>query len=109
MLLTLREKKTCLHGVDLNVTSQTYVCPRCGIEAGSVTHTSQAQRMIAESYRKKVGLLTGEEIRHLREEKGLSHQQLGDLLNVCADSIRKWEEGLVQDHMIDRSLRKVLS
>lgn len=109
MHLTTREKKTCFNGVDLNVESQAYVCPRCGIEAGSIAHASEAQRCISEAYRRKTGLLTGEDIRRLRMEKGLDYQQLADLMGVCADSIRKWEGGLIQDHVIDKSLRRILT
>lgn len=108
MALRTREKKTCLNGVDVNVESQAYVCPHCGIEAGTVAHASEAQRRISEAYRKETGLLTGEDIHRLRMEKGLDQKQLADLLGVCADSIRKWEGGLIQDHVIDRSLRRIL-
>jgi putative zinc finger/helix-turn-helix YgiT family protein len=108
MHLTTRQKKACVHGVDVNVESEAYVCPRCGIEAGTVIQASHAQRAVSDAYRKKQGLLTGEEIQKLRKERGLDRQQLADLMDVCAESIRKWEEGLIQDHVIDRSLRKIL-
>lgn len=108
MHLKTREKKTCINGVDLNVESQAYVCPCCGIEAGTISHASQAQKVISDAYRMKTGLLTGSEIRRLRLEKGLDQKQLADLMGVCADSIQKWENGLIQDHVIDRSLRTIL-
>lgn len=94
--------------MDLNVESEAYVCACCGIEAGTVVQASQTQRAISDAYRSKAGLLTGADIRRLRMDKGLDHKQLADLLGLCADSVRKWEEGLIQDHVIDRSLRKVL-
>ena len=109
MKLTTRDKKTCVNGVDLNVESEVYVCPHCGIEAGTIAHASQAQRRISEAYRQKTGLLTGDEIRCLRMGKGLDQKQLADLLGVNSDMIRKWEEGLIQDHLTDRSLRRILT
>ena len=109
MALTTRDKKTCLNGVDLNVESHAYVCPHCGTEAGTIAQASEAQRRISEAYRKKTGLLTGEEIRLLRMGKGLDQNQLADLLGVDADMVRKWEAGLIQDHVTDRSLRRVLA
>ena len=108
MHIQTREKNTCVNGVDLCVESQAYVCPCCGIEVGSVGQASAAQRAISDAYRKKTGLLTGDEIRTLRLGKGLNQSQLADLLGVCAESVKKWEAGLVQDHVIDKSLRHIL-
>lgn len=108
MHLTIREKKACINGVDVNVESRAYVCPRCGIEAGTVVESSMAQRAVSDAYRKKQGLLTGCEIIELRKKRGLEREQLAALMDVCEDSVRKWEEGLIQDHAIDRLLRKLL-
>jgi putative zinc finger/helix-turn-helix YgiT family protein len=108
MNLKVRLKKTCFKGVDVEVESEAYVCPCCGIEVGTVFQASAAQRAISEEYRKKTGLLTGGEIKQLRQARGLSEKQLADLMNVCADSVRKWECGIVQDFTMDRLLRKIL-
>lgn len=109
MNLTTREKKTCCNGVDVHVTSAAYVCPCCGIEVGTVFQASEAQKAIAEEYRKKIGLLTGEDIKKYREERKLSKKQLADLMNVCEDSVQKWESGIVQDFTLDKLLRKILT
>ena len=109
MNLTIREKKACFNGVDVQVESEAYVCPCCGIEVGTVVQASASQRNISDEYRKKTGLLSGEEIKKLRTERGLSCQQLADLMNVCADSVMRWENGLVQDFIMDKLLRKILS
>lgn len=109
MHLSTREKKARFNGEDLNVESEAYVCAHCGIEAGTAAQASVCQRAVSEAYRRKVGLLTGDDIRRLRQEKGLSPKQLADLMNVDEDSIRKWEEGLVQDHVADRALRNILA
>ncbi|GAB6096138.1 hypothetical protein JCM14469_23910 [Desulfatiferula olefinivorans] len=109
MHLCTREKKARFNGEDVNVASEAYVCAHCGIEAGTAVQASVCQRAVSEAYRRKVGLLTGDEIRRLRLEKRLSPKQLADLLNVAEDSVRKWEEGLVQDHVTDRALRTILA
>jgi putative zinc finger/helix-turn-helix YgiT family protein len=108
MNLTTREKKTCCNGVDVHVTSGAYVCPCCGIEVGTVVQASEAQKTIADEYRKKTGLLTGDDIKKFRSAKGLSQKQLADLMDVCETSVQKWESGLVQDFTIDKRLRKIL-
>ncbi len=108
MNLTTRDKSTCFKGVDVEVKSEAYVCPCCGIEVGTVTQASAAQKAIADEYRKRTGLLTGEDIRALRAARGLSQKQLADLMNVCEGSIQKWEICIVQDFQMDKLLRKVL-
>lgn len=108
MNLTSRDKRACFNGVDVDVTSDAYVCPCCGIEVGTVVQASAAQKAIADAYRRKTGLLTGDEIRSLRTEKGLSSKQLADLMNVCEASVQKWESCIVQDFQMDRLLRRVL-
>ena len=63
------------------------------------------QRAIADAYRKKVGLLTGQEIRSLREAKELTQQQLADVMNVGIASIKRWETGMIQSKSMDHALR----
>lgn len=109
MNLTTRTKTACCNGLDVQVSSSAYVCPCCGIEVGTVFQASETQKAIADEYRKKTGLLAGSEIETLRKEKSLTRKQLADLMNVCEDSIRKWEEGLVQDFALDKRLRKILA
>lgn len=108
MNLSVVEKKAACMGVDVDVKSEAYICPCCGIEIGTVKQASSSQKAIADAYRKKTGLLTGEEINTLRKEKGLSIKQLADLLDVCTGSIEKWEGCIVQDFHKDRLLRKIL-
>ncbi len=108
MNLTTRMKSACCNGVDVHVESSAYVCPCCGIEVGTVFQASETQKAIAEEYRKKTGLLTGCDIESLRKKRALTRKQLADLMNVCEDSVRKWEEGLVQDFTMDKRLRKIL-
>lgn len=109
MNLTTREKKTCCNGVDVHVMSSAYVCPCCGIEVGSVVQASEAQKTIADEYRKKTGMLTGDDIKKFRMGRGLSLKQLADLMDVCETSVQKWENGLVQDFIMDKRLRKILT
>jgi hypothetical protein len=45
-----------------------YVCPACGIKAGTVKQTAEVQKAMADAYRKTVGLLTGNEIIEKRKK-----------------------------------------
>lgn len=99
------QKEMAYKGVDITVEVEVYTCPVCGLEAGTVTSAGNVQRAIADAYRAKVDLLTGQEIKSLREAKGLTQQQLADAMNVGIASIKRWETGMVQSKSMDHALR----
>lgn len=108
MDLKTREKKTLFKGMNLTIESEAYVCPCCGIEAGTVCQGSALQIAISEAYREKKELLTGARIKELRECAGFSREQLGNMLGVCSDTVKGWESGLVQTRDTDTALRNFL-
>ncbi len=108
MLLKRIEKTATFKGVDLSFEAQAYVCPVCGLEAGTSETAGAIQRVMADAYRKKLNLLTSEEIKLLRRDKGISQQALADLLNVGVASIKRWETGLIQSKSMDHALRMQL-
>jgi len=83
-------------------------CPKCGLIRSTLEQTADAQLAIAESYRKQVGLLTGEEIKYYREELGLSQQQLAERAQCSKMSIVRWENGIIQKPASDKALRDIL-
>jgi len=103
----VRKKKT-FKGVDIEYKADLFVCPVCGLEAGTVQTAGAVQCAIADSYREKVGLLTSREIKSLRETKGLTQNQLADAMNVGIASVKRWETGLVQSKSMDQALRIAL-
>ena len=102
------EKATTFRGVDVSFEAEAYVCPQCGFEAGTVQSAGAVQRAIADAYRKKMDLLTGEEIKALRKARGLTQQDLADLMNLGIASIKRWETGLIQSKSMDQALRMQL-
>jgi len=56
-------KKTKFRGVDITLPVETYVCPECGFEAGTIESAAAIQTALADIYRAKKGLLTGEKIK----------------------------------------------
>ena len=56
-------KTTTLSGVDITLDVEAYVCPKCGLEAGTAQSAGAIQRAIADAYRKNMGLPQGSEIR----------------------------------------------
>jgi putative zinc finger/helix-turn-helix YgiT family protein len=106
-LKNLRKEKT-LKGVDIEYATEAYVCPECGVEAGTVDSAGKAQRAIADAYREKIGLLTGWEIKSLREAQGKTQQQLAEAIGVGVASIKRWETGMIQTRSMDSALRRQL-
>jgi len=102
------EKTATFRGVDVVFEADTYICPVCGLEAGTVESASAVQKAISDAYRKQKRLLTGEEIRSLRQTRGLTQQDLANLLKVGIASIKRWETGLIQSEAMDRLLRTYL-
>jgi putative zinc finger/helix-turn-helix YgiT family protein len=102
------EKQITFKGVDLVVQAQVFVCQTCGLEAGTIESTGALQRALAEAYRRKTGLLTSGEIKQLRQAKGLTQQQLADLIKGGIASIKRWETGVTQSKSMDHALRSQL-
>ena len=98
-------KETTFRGVDINYKADVFACPECGLEAGTIDTAGATQKEIADAYRVKVGLLTGDKIKSLRTSRGLTQQQLAELMNIGVASIKRWETGLIQSKAMDRSLR----
>lgn len=44
----------------------------------------------------------GEEIKRLRDEKGMTLEQLGDKCGVGKSTVRKWEKGIIKDMRRDK-------
>jgi len=108
MKLRKTEKAITFKGVDVTFEADAYVCPHCGLEAGTVQTAGGIQRAIADAYRKKTNLLTGEEIKALRKGRGLTQQDLAELMNIGIASIKRWETGLIQSKSMDQALRMQL-
>ncbi|MDZ7833678.1 MAG: DUF4065 domain-containing protein [Desulfobacterales bacterium] len=101
-------KSTTFRGVELEVAVKEHVCPECGLTAADIAATADVQHQIAEGYRKKMGLLTGTAIRDLRQAKGLTQEELADLIEVGVASIKRWEKSNIQSASMDKLLRTYL-
>lgn len=108
MALKKLNKQKTFKGVDIEYTAEAFVCPECGLEAGTVQSAGDVQRAIADAYRTKAGLLTGPEIRSLREARGFTQQQLAEVMNIGIASIKRWETGMIQSKSMDHALRMQL-
>lgn len=105
MIRKKARKSVDFKGIDVAVEVERFVCPDCGMEAGTIESAGAVQRAVAEAYRSQTGLLTGQQIRALRKQKGLTQKGLADLMNVGIASIKRWETGLIQSKAMDHALR----
>ena len=109
LVLKKIEKQTRFRGVLVIYEAEVYVCPVCGLEAGTIESAGAVQRAIADAYRRQMKLLTGNQIRSFRNSKGWSRSYLAGLLNVKPVQIKRWESGLIQPNNLDRRLKKLLA
>jgi len=98
-------KGITFRGIDINYKAGIFACPECGLEAGTIDTAGATQKVIADAYRINIGLLTGDKIKSLRTSRGLTQQQLAELMNIGVASIKRWETGLIQSKAMDRALR----
>ncbi len=102
------EKPLTFRGVELNVPVSRAVCGKCGMTASEIPAAGAVQREIAEKYRQIKGLLTGKEIRTLRQAKSLTQEELAAQMRVGVASIKRWENANIQSRSMDNLLRAFL-
>ena len=95
-IITRRESfNVC--GEDIEVDAQVMVCAECGEELFNAELDSATLINAYNEYRRRHKLLLPEEIRKIREQYGLSQRSFAKLLNWGDKTIRRYENGAVQD------------
>lgn len=84
-------------GEDIEVDAQMMVCAECGEELFNEGFDSATLINAYNEYRRRHKLLLPEEIRKIREQYGLSQRSFAKLLNWGDKTIRRYENGAVQD------------
>lgn len=84
-------------GEDIEVDAQVMVCAECGEELFNEGLDSATLINACNEYRRRHKLLLPEEIRRIREQYGLSQRSFAKLLNWGDKTIRRYENGAVQD------------
>ena len=102
------QQETDCRGRTISYPLDCYVCPVCDLTRATVQQTTAAQVRVADLYRRKVGLLTGTQIKRYRERLGLSQQQLAVRARCAKMSIIRWENGSIQKEASDTALRGIL-
>lgn len=83
-------------------------CPACEEVVLDLQAARHLRREALRTYRSRYGLLTGREIRDLRERLGLTQASLAALLRLGANTISRWEaDRNVQSASMDVLLRLI--
>ncbi|MCM0082283.1 helix-turn-helix domain-containing protein [Geomonas sp. Red32] len=101
-------RKVTFRGEDFNVEYVADVCDKCHLEATSIEVAHKVQCYVSDVYREKHGLLPGHRIKSLREGLGISQSELAESMCVGVASVKRWENGLVQNKAMDQHLRHFL-
>src|SRR3546814_19359545 len=83
-----------------------YVCDRCGADPVYPDQIRRNQLRIADAKRKAEGLLTGSEVRSIREYFGITQQEAATIFGGGANAFSKYERGdVLQSVAMDRLLK----
>ncbi len=102
------ENTTRFRDVEITYAARVHCCTECGLELADIDEAGAMQERMADAYRQAVGLLTGAEIRELRQKKSLSQQALAGELQIGVASIKRWETGVIQSKAMNNLLRTLL-
>ncbi len=97
------------HGLDLSVDGlEGYLCAACGADPIFEDQIRRNHLRVIDARRRADGLLTGAEIRALREHLGLTQKEASEVFGGGANAFSKYERGeVVQSVPMDRLLRLV--
>jgi putative zinc finger/helix-turn-helix YgiT family protein len=105
---SLVNKAINFKGEEIQVQYQAFVCGACGLESVTTEVAHEVQCYVSDCYREKHELLPGKKIKELREKQGVTQAQLAAEINVGIASIKRWENGLVQNKAMDELLKHFL-
>lgn len=94
-------------GIDVNYKATCYYCENEDEYFESEDMLNQNDIAMKNEYRKKVGLLTSDEICKIRAKYGISQSDLCLLLGWGAKTITRYETHQIQDNAHDTILRKI--
>ena len=79
------------HGTDVRVEDDELTCTHCGVEVPEIPCVEQLNQFIAGVITKKPSLLTGSEIRFLRNRAGFSSKQFAEMLGISPEHLSRIE------------------
>ena len=93
------------NGESFTVSVPGIVCSKCGFSTISNKQSGKFTQAVSDAYRSAHGLLTGMDLRRLRNERGMSQLEFAEYLGVGPASVKRWECGQIQDKAMDELIR----
>ena len=92
------------NGEEFTVETEGYKCDKCGFETVD-SDNDHFTRALSDAYKSRHGLLTGEEIKARRLQLKMTQQKFAEYLNVGVASVKRWENGQIQEKAFDHLIR----
>ena len=97
-----------VEGEDVHFKGPGWKCENCDEQWATAEDLEEHDRLKAEGYRAKYGLMTAAEMEHSRKELGSSKLAFTQMLNVPRMTYDRWLKGVVQGHAMDQAVRAKL-
>lgn len=81
------------------------VCANCGLQVASDDQMHSSYVRASDAYRAKHQLLTSQEIIGFRNNMSMTQEQFAEYLGVGVASLKRWENGAVQEKASDELMR----
>ena len=94
-------------GVEVISDEYVAICNKCGNQIWVAPIEQYNCKIIYDEYKKKVGLLTTEEIKEIRQKRGMSQKELAKFLSIGEKDITRYENGSIQTKAVDLMIRMV--
>jgi putative zinc finger/helix-turn-helix YgiT family protein len=97
--------KRIVLGIEVQVQLENPYCNECGSLLDVPAIERRNSIIVCDAYRMKTGLLTSEEIIHIRTKYGLTAVAFSKLIGAGEKTITRYENGSIQDATHDRIIR----
>jgi len=104
----LAQLEYTIKGVDVSIETPLIKCDVCENEFENPDMGQDVAELALRAYRKKVGLLSSEEIKAFRKSLGLTQHELSELLGWGGATLSRYENGALQDEAHDRAMRMIM-
>lgn len=104
---TRQNRSLKVKGVEVTSTEFVGHCAKCHKEIWIDEVENINCNNFYNEYKKKVGLLTAEEIKNIRKKRGMSQRDLARFLSIGEKDITRYENGAIQTRAVDLMIRMV--
>ena len=94
-----------LKGEQVSVELKAPQCANCGEVVLLGKHVCAYHRAVSDAYRRRVGLLTIDEIDSLRRNLDMTLPEFADYVFVGIATLKRWRRGEIQTQALDRLIR----